>query len=52
MRTYSDGSEALRGISASPVDLAVLDIKMPRMDGMEMLGHLRRSSMPSIQANR
>jgi two-component system response regulator ChvI len=44
VRTYNDGSEALRGISASPVDLAILDIKMPRMDGMELLGHLRRSS--------
>ncbi len=44
VRTYSDGSEALRGISASPVDLAILDIKMPRMDGMELLGHLRRNT--------
>jgi two-component system response regulator ChvI len=44
VRTYSDGSEALRAISANPVDLAILDIKMPRMDGMELLGHLRRSS--------
>ncbi len=44
VRTYNDGSEALRGLSASPVDLAVLDIKMPRMDGMELLGQLRKSS--------
>ncbi len=44
VRTYNDGSEALRGISSSPVDLAILDIKMPRMDGMELLGHLRRAS--------
>ncbi|HEY9539390.1 MAG TPA: response regulator transcription factor [Kiloniellaceae bacterium] len=44
VRTYNDGAEALRGISASPVDLAVLDIKMPRMDGMELLGHLRKAS--------
>jgi two-component system response regulator ChvI len=44
VRTYSDGSEALRAISANPVDLAILDIKMPRMDGMELLTHLRRSS--------
>ena len=41
VRTYSDGSEALRGMTANPVDLAVLDIKMPRMDGMELLGRLR-----------
>src|SRR3546814_16158683 len=44
VRTYNDGAEALRGISASPVDLAVLDIKMPRMDGMELLGPLRKAS--------
>ena len=44
VRTYNDGAEALRGIAANPVDLAVLDIKMPRMDGMELLGHLRKAS--------
>ena len=44
VRTYIDGADALRGLSASPVDLAVLDIKMPRMDGMELLGNLRKSS--------
>ncbi len=44
VRTYSNGSEALRGITTSPVDLAILDIKMPRMDGMELLGHLRHGS--------
>lgn len=44
VRTYGDGAEALRGLQANPVDLVVLDIKMPRMDGMEMLGRLRRES--------
>ena len=44
VRTYNDGAEALRSLTASPVDLAVLDIKMPRMDGMELLGHLRKTS--------
>ena len=44
VRCYSDGAEALKGLSAHPVDLAVLDIKMPRMDGMELLGQLRRQS--------
>ncbi|MEC8086425.1 MAG: response regulator transcription factor [Pseudomonadota bacterium] len=44
VRTYSDGDSALRGLSARPVDLAILDIKMPRMDGMELLGRLRRQS--------
>ena len=44
VRTYTDGAEALRALMQSPVDLAVLDIKMPRMDGMELLEKLRKSS--------
>ena len=49
VRTYVDGDSALRGLSARPVDLAILDIKMPRMDGMELLTRLRRhSKMPVI----
>jgi two-component system, OmpR family, response regulator ChvI len=49
VRTYTDGDEALRGLTAKPVDLAVLDIKMPRMDGMELLSRLRQTSgMPVI----
>jgi len=40
--TYADGAEALQGLGRRPVDLAILDIKMPRMDGMELLGELRR----------
>ena len=49
VRTYADGDEALRGLTTRPVDLAVLDIKMPRMDGMELLQRLRQTtSMPVI----
>ncbi|HYM30351.1 MAG TPA: response regulator transcription factor [Candidatus Cybelea sp.] len=44
VRTFPDGAEALRGLTQTPADLIVLDIKMPRMDGMEMLGKLRRNS--------
>jgi two-component system response regulator ChvI len=44
VRSYTDGAEALRGMTAQPVDLAVLDIKMPRMDGMELLQRLRKGS--------
>ena len=44
VRTYADGDEALRGLATRPVDLAVLDIKMPRMDGMELLTRLRQNS--------
>jgi two-component system response regulator ChvI len=42
--TYRDGAEALRGLTAEPPDLAILDIKMPRMDGMETLRRLRQKS--------
>lgn len=45
VRTYADGDEALRGLTSRPADLAVLDIKMPRMDGMELLTRLRQTSM-------
>src|SRR5271157_1405009 len=49
VRTYTDGESALQGMTARPVDLAVLDIKMPRMDGMELLQRLRqRSTIPVI----
>ncbi|MGB8273792.1 MAG: response regulator transcription factor [Alphaproteobacteria bacterium] len=41
---YTDGEDALRGLRSHPVDLAILDIKMPRMDGMELLDRLRRES--------
>ena len=47
--TYSDGDEALRGLMAQPVDLVVLDIKMPRLDGIELLSRLRqKSNLPVI----
>ena len=48
-QTYNDGASALDGFAESPPDLAILDIKMPRMDGMELLRRLRqRSELPVI----
>ncbi len=49
VQTYTGGVEALDALGRQPVDLAILDIKMPRMDGMELLEKLRqKSNMPVI----
>lgn len=49
VETYTDGARALEGIGRSRPDIAILDIKMPRMDGMELLTRIRRTSaMPVI----
>ena len=49
LRTYEDGATALAALTADPPDLAILDIKMPRMDGMELLRRLRqKTSLPVI----
>jgi len=48
-QTYTDGATALSGFDSSQPDVAILDIKMPRMDGMELLRRLRqKSEMPVI----
>ena len=44
VETYTGGAEALDALGRRPVDLAIVDIKMPRMDGMELLERLRRKS--------
>ena len=41
---YHDGATGLEALESSPPDLAILDVKMPRMDGMEVLRRLRQTS--------
>ena len=49
VKTYTDGATALSALTASPPALAILDVKMPRMDGHEVLRRLRqKSDMPVI----
>ena len=48
-RLYSDGEAALKALLDNPPDLAVCDIKMPKMDGLELLRRLReKSNLPVI----
>ena len=42
--TYNDGLSGLQGVLKEQVSLVVLDIKMPRMDGLETLQELRKKS--------
>ncbi len=44
VRTFVDGEQAWNGLRQSPADLAILDIKMPRLDGMELLKKIRAES--------
>ncbi len=49
VQTYLDGESALIGLNRTPPDLAVIDIKMPKMDGEELLKKIRKkTSMPVI----
>ena len=48
-RVYTDGATALKAFGENPPDLGVFDIKMPQMDGMELLRRLREfSALPVI----
>ena len=49
VQTYLDGESAFIGISRTPPDLAIIDIKMPRMNGEELLKKIRKkTNMPVI----
>ena len=49
VQTYLDGESALIGLTRQPPDLAIIDIKMPKMDGEELLKKLRKkTSLPVI----
>jgi two-component system response regulator ChvI len=48
VKTYNDGEEGLKAILEATPDLVVLDIKMPRMDGMEVLTRLREKSQVPV----
>ena len=49
IQTYLDGESALIGLARTHPDLAVIDIKMPKMDGEELLKKLRKkTSLPVI----
>ena len=47
-RVYSDGETALKALTDNPPDLAVFDIKMPRMDGLELLRRFREKSQVPV----
>jgi two-component system response regulator ChvI len=44
VKSYYDGASGLAALQADPPDLVILDVKMPRMDGMEVLRRLRQTS--------
>ncbi|GAB5388116.1 MAG: response regulator transcription factor [Alphaproteobacteria bacterium] len=48
VKTFNDGEEALEGLVEFPADMVVLDIKMPRLDGMETLQRLREDSQVPV----
>ncbi len=50
VRTVSDAAAAIKAVTEDPPDLVVLDVRMPRMDGIEAMGRIlsRRNDLPVI----
>src|SRR3954471_247196 len=48
VKAYFDSASGLAGLESDPPDLAILDVKMPRMDGMEVLRRLRQTSATPV----
>ena len=53
VRSFTDGESALEGLKHMPADIGIFDIKMPRMDGLELLRKLRQTiQMPVFSTQR
>src|SRR6267154_86131 len=48
VKAFYDGASGLAALESDPPDLAILDVKMPRMDGMEVLRRLRQTSSTPV----
>ena len=48
VRSFTDGESALEGLAQTPADIGLFDIKMPRMDGLELLRKLRQTSQMPV----
>jgi two-component system response regulator ChvI len=48
VKAYYDGASGLAALESDPPDMAILDVKMPRMDGMEVLRRLRQTATTPV----
>ena len=45
VQTYIDGESALIGLTRTPPDLAIIDIKMPKMDGRRVIKEIKKKNL-------